>query len=63
MSDAKKAPDPAPDCPRCYYFAHTREERAEKARQFPNEYPGGIDQQKALVILTRAFPRAYGTKG
>lgn len=56
-----KPPDPNPDCPRCYYFAHTQDRRDDDRMKAPQRPP--IDQGKALAVLTKAFPRAYGVKG
>lgn len=54
------APDPSPDCPRCHYWQLNAE--VSLARAGTSEWPMGIDQHKALEILTAAFPDSYGKK-
>lgn len=61
--EPKKVPDPAPDCPRCHYFERQELANRRPDRVLESRYPGGIDQHKAVEILTRAFPqkqRSYG---
>lgn len=58
---ADKIPDPSADCPRCHYWEQRAAAEAPR-RNLNNDWPLGIDQTKALDILTRAFPRAYGAR-
>jgi hypothetical protein len=58
--DPKKVPDASPVCPRCHYFEQTAQIRADRA--LPSAWPLGIDQQKAMDILTAAFPDSYGKR-
>lgn len=56
------APDASHDCPRCRYWEQHAEEHAARRRAAAPDWPLGIDQGKALDILVKAFPRAYGQK-
>ena len=58
-------PDAAPTCPRCHYWELKEQAEAKTAvrpRMGTHPYPLGIDQRKALDLLTRAFPSSYGGK-
>jgi hypothetical protein len=56
-------PDPAPDCPTCHYWEQRQARLAAEApRPLVSRWPNGIDQRKALDILTAAFPNSYGAK-
>lgn len=61
--DPKKVPDPSAACPRCHYFTQTESVREERRMAAKPAWPHGIDQQKALDILTKAFPKSYGARG
>lgn len=58
--DPKKVPEPSATCPRCHYFEQSAQVRSERALADP--WPLGIDQQKAMDILVKAFPRSYGQR-
>ena len=65
MTDKKpvdKGPDPSPGCPRCHYFSQLDPSLEQRRRSFESQYPHGIDQQKALDLLVKAFPKSYGAK-
>lgn len=60
MPSHPNAPDPSADCPRCNYFRQHEKQLWVLRRE--TDWPLGIDQGKALEILTRAFPKSYGSR-